>query len=450
MKINNNSGLTSILLSSNGNVFVNIEISNNTFASPHSFLLVSARSVGLVIEKNRVNALNVDSAFDFKINRNRVEGYDAFFYVLGLRNCWLGKITNNFIVSYRNTYEVIFSRNRDLKVLYNSFTSETTADTTASIRENLDCNFMNNIFYGHSGGYLASLHNNAGHISDYNNYYNGGASDILLFNGISFGNLLSYRAVTGLDIHSTVKNVNFQSENDLHLTGSSVGDTSIRCLPHPDVTEDIDGQPRNPVYPYMGADEADTPLPVELASFTSGVHNNNVLLNWITLSEENNYGFDVERRDVRRETQDVWNKIGYVQGHGTVSTPTNYSFEDRNLSSGKYNYRLKQIDFNGNYEYYFLSNDVEVGVPAEYSLSQNYPNPFNPATRINYDLPYSGNVSIILYDISGREAATLVNEFKPAGYYSIQFNGSNLSSGMYFYRMSVNSIVLTKKMMLVK
>ncbi|MBK9333227.1 MAG: T9SS type A sorting domain-containing protein [Ignavibacteria bacterium] len=125
------------------------------------------------------------------------------------------------------------------------------------------------------------------------------------------------------------------------------------------------------------------------------------------------------------------------------------------MNTGKYSYRLKQIDHNGNFEYFNLSNEIEVGIPDVYKLSQNYPNPFNPSTKIDYDIPYDGNVSILLYDISGREVAKLVNEVKTAGYYTAVFNGSNLASGMYFYRINAantngSNFVSTKKMVLIK
>ncbi|MEO8210627.1 MAG: T9SS type A sorting domain-containing protein, partial [bacterium] len=149
-----------------------------------------------------------------------------------------------------------------------------------------------------------------------------------------------------------------------------------------------------------------------------------------------------------------WSMVGNVSGHGTATSPNNYSYTDRNLASGKYNYRLKQIDLNGNFTYYNLSNEVNVGVPAKFDLSQNYPNPFNPSTKINYDLPFDGKVSIKIFDMAGKEVSTLVNEVKTAGYYSLDFNGSNLSSGVYFYRINAEAngqnFVSTKKMMLVK
>ncbi len=191
----------------------------------------------------------------------------------------------------------------------------------------------------------------------------------------------------------------------------------------------------------------DNPLPVELSSFVSIVNRNSVILNWTTSSEINNSGFEIERSSVNSD----WTKIGFVSGHGTVSNPVNYSFTDRSISSGSYSYRLKQIDFNGSFEYFNLSGDVNIGVPSEYSLSQNYPNPFNPATKIDYQMPADGNVTISLYDISGREVMQLVNENKPAGYYSLTLNASSLSSGIYFYKISASGgFVNTKKLMLVK
>jgi Secretion system C-terminal sorting domain len=193
-----------------------------------------------------------------------------------------------------------------------------------------------------------------------------------------------------------------------------------------------------------------TPLPVELASFTAGVTRNNVTLNWSTATETNNQGFDIERK---LASATDWTRIGNVAGNGTTTEQKNYTYSDR-ANTGTYNYRLKQIDLNGNFTYHSLTSDVEVGVPSVYNLSQNYPNPFNPSTKVDYDLPYDGKVSIILYDISGREVANLVNDVKTAGYYTLQFNASNLASGLYFYRITAqgsnNNFVQTKKMVLVK
>ena len=216
----------------------------------------------------------------------------------------------------------------------------------------------------------------------------------------------------------------------------------------------VNGGPLGDNSDYMGIDALNVAgqglLPVELSSFVSTVINNNVTLNWSTASETNNSGFDIERSNFNGQTAGEWIKAGNVTGNGTSAVTNNYSFTDRNLATGNYSYRLKQIDFNGNFEYFNLNNEVNVGVPSKFELSQNYPNPFNPSTTISYDLPVDGKVSIRLFDMSGKEVSVLVNEVKSAGYYSVNFNAASLSSGIYFYSIEANNFTATKKMMLVK
>ena len=189
-----------------------------------------------------------------------------------------------------------------------------------------------------------------------------------------------------------------------------------------------------------------TALPVELESFTSLVNSNKVKLNWSTVSEQNNSGFDIERKKLTND----WNKIGNVTGNGTSNIIHNYSFEDKNLQSGKYNYRLKQIDFNGNFKYYELSNEVIIGIPDKFSLSQNYPNPFNPATTISFTVPNQDFVSLKVFDILGKELALLVSEIKAAGVYDITFDASKFASGVYFYKLETSSFSDVKRMVVTK
>ena len=188
------------------------------------------------------------------------------------------------------------------------------------------------------------------------------------------------------------------------------------------------------------------PLPVELASFTSSVSSNNVTLNWSTTQEQNNKGFEIERNSFGTG----WKKVGYVDGHGTTNTQQNYTFKDNSLNTGRYSYRLKQIDYNGNFEYYELSNEVAIGVPNRYLLAQNYPNPFNPVSIINYQLAINSFVTLKVYDLAGKEVVSLVNEVKDAGYYSVTFDAKNLSSGTYFYKLSTDKFSDVKKMVVVK
>ena len=196
-----------------------------------------------------------------------------------------------------------------------------------------------------------------------------------------------------------------------------------------------------------------TIVPVELASFSAIVSENNVRLNWRTATEQNNRGFEIERSISENE----WTKVAFVDGAGNSTSENQYFFEDKNLSPAVYMYRLKQIDYDGSVEIYNLEGEYEVAAPKEFSLEQNYPNPFNPSTTINFNLSKPANVELKIYNTLGVETATLVNGLKSEGYHSVNFQGSELSSGVYYYRLNVynetrsamiSSIV--KKMILMK
>jgi WD40 repeat protein len=194
----------------------------------------------------------------------------------------------------------------------------------------------------------------------------------------------------------------------------------------------------------------DHSVPVELASFNADVNDNKVTLNWITSSELNNSGFEIEKQVGSQQSPvGKWERIGFVEGKGTTSETNHYSFEDKNLSSGIYKYRLKQLDFDGTYEYSGIV-EVEVIIPAAFSLSQNYPNPFNPSTTIEFQIPSEGFVSLTIYNTIGQELSYLVNEYRSAGNYSITFSADKLPSGLYFYTLRSSDFKETKKMLLLK
>jgi hypothetical protein len=186
-------------------------------------------------------------------------------------------------------------------------------------------------------------------------------------------------------------------------------------------------------------------VPVELTSFSGSVSNKNVNLNWTTATEANNSGFEVERKSANT----TWQKLGFVSGNGTTTEKQSYSFTDRNLTEGNYSYRLKQVDFNGEFEY---SNAIEVLVtaPNKFELSQNYPNPFNPTTAISFTLPQAGNVKLSVYNLLGQEVQTLVNGFMESGLHSVNFEAKNLNSGIYLYKLEANGISSVRKMTLIK
>ena len=184
-------------------------------------------------------------------------------------------------------------------------------------------------------------------------------------------------------------------------------------------------------------------IPVELTSFTASVVGNGVQLQWATASESNNRGFEIQRGTTNREFQTV----GFVKGNGTTSDKQSYSFVDNSEFMGTVYYRLKQMDFNGAYEY---SKVVEVTKAISYDLAQNYPNPFNPSTTISYSVPQSAYVTLKIYNILGSEVATLVNGVVEAGVHKVNFNAVNLNSGVYFYTIKSGNFTETKKLMLTK
>jgi hypothetical protein len=202
---------------------------------------------------------------------------------------------------------------------------------------------------------------------------------------------------------------------------------------------------------FISLGSVDSPLPVEMASFTYSLNKRNVTLNWKTTKEINNNGFDVERSSDNGKFE----KVTFVKGSGNTNNSKEYSYTDANLNTGKYKYRLKQTDYNGNFEYHNLSGEVNVGVPSKYELSQNYPNPFNPSTKIDFSLPVDSKVSIKLYDISGKEVMNIMSEQRSAGYHTVNLNAASLSSGTYFYQVNAagtdgKSFTTSKKMILSK
>ena len=202
-------------------------------------------------------------------------------------------------------------------------------------------------------------------------------------------------------------------------------------------------------YEFRAIVEDGSNLPVELTTFTALSVNSGVELKWATATEVNNYGFEVERK-----SNNTWDNIAFVPGHGNSNSPKQYSYTDKNLTNGNtFQYRLKQIDNEGTFEY---SNTIEVNaVPSRFELSQNFPNPFNPSTTIKYYTPKNSFVTLKVYDMLGREITTLVNEQIASGYHEVNWNGldskgESVSSGVYIYRLTAGNFTQTKKMNLLK
>jgi len=322
-----------------------------------------------------------------------------------------------------------------------------------------------NYFY-HAGRYFGSVKFNTNvQPTSLSLYYYSGINPPNAINsyGNSYYMILAAGTDTGLDYdlklafsEREMNNITQPSSTNLGVAKSSDNGTSWQFVPGS--SYDYTGQFTGALAQHLTSFSLfsftgqDNPLPVELSEFTSSVNRNDVKLKWTTLTEYNSSKFEIERRV---SSSNSWTKIGSLNAAGNSSQPKSYAYDDLRLQTGKYKYRLKQIDYNGTFKYYDLQSEVEVGLPKDFKMSQNYPNPFNPTSKIDYELPFDSKVEIRIYDMTGREMNVLVNQQQTAGYYTVQFNGAGFASGTYFYRIAAKSTTgkdfsKTLKMVLVK
>src|SRR5690554_43174 len=192
-------------------------------------------------------------------------------------------------------------------------------------------------------------------------------------------------------------------------------------------------------------------VPVELTSFTAAINGDNVQLSWSTATEINNHRFEIERRFINNNIPGEWIMIGYKNGKGTTTEPQQYIYNDniKGINSASIEYRLKQVDFNGHYTYSDVVKVDNAGING-FILRQNYPNPFNPVTTIEYFLNNEQHIKLVVYDVLGNEISVLVDEIKETGSHSVEFDAGDLSSGIYYYKITSGSFIQTKKMLLIK
>jgi agmatine/peptidylarginine deiminase len=194
---------------------------------------------------------------------------------------------------------------------------------------------------------------------------------------------------------------------------------------------------------------ADVTVPVELINLRIFTHGNSVTINWQTVTETNNYGFEIERKNLNHNISSIeWEMLGFIKGNGTSVISSSYEFKDVVQTGGNCQYRLKQIDYNGQFTFYSLS-EVDI-IPFEFNLYQNFPNPFNPTTTISFQIPNEEFVSLKIYDILGNEVQTLLNKLVKPGIHNIQFEASSMASGIYFYTLKTKENFDSKKMILTK
>ena len=236
--------------------------------------------------------------------------------------------------------------------------------------------------------------------------------------------------------------------------GTTQFDLAASGLAHAQFIRILDDGDGTAVTPNAGFDldaiEATAVIPVELVSFTAESEGDKVVLMWQTATETNNSGFEIQKSEKSNVNgQTVWEKVTFVDGRGTTTEVTNYTYNDKVVKPGTYLYRLKQIDFDGTVAY---SPEVEIDVtgPAEFALFQNYPNPFNPTTTIKFSLPKKANVKLIVYNAVGQVLVELINKTMEEGYHQVQFAAGDYTSGVYYYRLKTSEFTSIKKMLFLK
>ena len=191
---------------------------------------------------------------------------------------------------------------------------------------------------------------------------------------------------------------------------------------------------------------SDPSVPVELISFSGYTTGNKIILSWITAGELNNHGFEIERKN----NSAGWNTLDFISGNGTTSNTSYYTYNDMNPVIGLNQYRLKQIDYDGNNKF-LKTIEIDHKNFLNYSLEQNYPNPFNPSTNIDWQIPERSFVTIKIFNSLGEEITTILNDFKDAGSHSTKFNlPPEMPSGVYFYKLTAGSFKQIKKMLFLK
>lgn len=445
----------------------NFTINNNTFSNINSIAL-SFKAVGKIIVTGNTISDFTGSGFYFGYGFVENVSNNILYSSSGgsgsaveiankQKNAgYFGKFHNNMISMINRTGSIygIYLNNYDsLQIIHNTISlSSNNSSTSLRLNQFLGNNYTqikNNIFQQDQGTvmFFPANPNDRDITSDYNNYISTGTFSFItvVATGYSFAN---FQSNFSQDPNSKNKPVTYISSSDLHLSGSSLGDHDLMGTYLSDYATDIDGDARTPVSTYMGADEANGfALPVEMTSLNYSSTENQITINWTTKTETNNYGWEIESRGTGNKIEGTWRKIGFVKGSGTTTTPKSYSFE-LSKSSKLIDVRLKQIDSDGQFSY---SNTLTIEAePETFELLNNYPNPFNPSTEINYHLSINGRVELKIYDLLGREVKTLVNEEKSAGKYSVRFDASGFSSGVYLYQLKAGNQIISKKMILSK
>lgn len=331
----------------------------------------------------------------------------------------------------------------DLKIYNNTFVNNAPFHTINNIAFTY-VEIKNNIFVQSYGTPEVRIVNTEGNVLNNNIYYNTSSATIVKWGEES--KTLAELQLLGQELNGM--DTDPLLDANYRPTASSPAIDAGENLGAP-YNYDLEGNIRGKQFGWdIGAFETDFPLPVELNLFTYKILDNyKIKLIWLTETESENYGFEIERTINRKNRS--WKTIGFVNGYGNSNSPKHYSFVDENPVGGSdFIYRLKQIDTDGSFKYLPL---LEISLhPNSTELYQNYPNPFNPETKIKFSLPFAADVSIDIFNSNGEFLTTIANAEFDAGFHIVTFNADIYASGIYLYRLKSGNISITKKLLLIK
>lgn len=191
-----------------------------------------------------------------------------------------------------------------------------------------------------------------------------------------------------------------------------------------------------------------TTTEISMFSFSAYAEVDHIVLNWTTASETDNYSFIIRRTT---DPEGEFIEIAEVLSQSPGNVMTQYTLSDYDVQPGIiYYYTISDIDLSGGETLHPDMVSAMVEIAANFRLLQNYPNPFNPSTTIGFELPGPSRTVLTVYDVSGQKVATLIDGWCEAGSHQITFDGSNLASGLYIYRLQAGELTATGKMTLMK
>lgn len=449
--------------------FGNIATSANKYG-----IYILSNSNNVAIRNNRISELNYTGSSGYAGQGIRIEPTETNGNVsnIDIYNNFIAGLTGDadgyvtFGASYSPVGVYVRYTVTNVRIMFNTIhlygntlnNEATSVGVGIALDDNAQATVLNNIIQNNlglvsstgTGAIGIALENGASQLvaSDYNDIYCGasnGANAAGRIGATNYTTLASWRTATGKEANSKNFAVTFVSQTDLHLAAPSIGDTRLAGTPIVGITTDIDGETRFANYPYIGADEnVANPVPVKLTSFTAAVKNNDVKLDWITASEMNNKGFDVER-SVDGKTFEF---VTFVKGAGNSNVKVQYVATDKNAfvnaNSKVLYYRLKQVDLDGKFVY---SNVIKVAV-TELILTGNivtYPNPFRSELAINFNSTEAGTATISLIDLLGK-TVSVTNAEIVAGGAEVKLNDlEGLKSGVYMVQINFNGEIKTVK-----